>query len=474
MTPIVHAVSISEIMYNPVGSDNNLEYVEVISEEEINLSEYTIEDAASSDGLVLLQYWDSVYYLIVEEGFNYSGVNASVYSAGATIGNNLHNEGDVVLVRYKDGSVVDVVSYTDDVGGDGNGMSLCMNVTLFECLPTPGYENMVNVTNETSEGNETNGTLPDVYVNVKITEFLPNPQGLDSDSLPDGEWVEVMNDGEAVDVEGLELCDKDWNCVEVTGETTGGSTFVPSGGYLVVYMNGKSILNNAGKEYVRLVSEGEILDEVVYEGSTEGLSWALFEGEWVMAEPTPGGTNIFDEDDTKDVVGISLLTITTLYVGRDDRVKFGDVFDVRVHVYKGKTNKQKVLLYVENVSRKVQFNVIENYQEYELVLPLVIDDNCDGDYNEGVYDVVLEGLDMKTSLPVLVNGSSAPCGTVMNFTVLTQGRSGETLLHNSSTKENRTGIMVYSSIQEHMKRYGLYGVMMLLVFVFGYFLFVKS
>ena len=51
--PCISALEISEVMYNPVGNDNNKEYVEIYSEEELNLSQYTIEDSSSSDHLSL-------------------------------------------------------------------------------------------------------------------------------------------------------------------------------------------------------------------------------------------------------------------------------------------------------------------------------------------------------------------------------------------------------------------------------------
>ena len=143
-------VVINEVMYNPDGDDNNKEYIELFLENIINLDSWIIEDISSSDTLELLQFVNSSYALIVEEGFNYDGINASVYSAGATIGNNLNNDGiENITIMDSEGNVAGLISYSDQLGADGNGMSLCIiNNTLQECFPTPGRDNTEGIIGE--------------------------------------------------------------------------------------------------------------------------------------------------------------------------------------------------------------------------------------------------------------------------------------------------------------------------------------
>ncbi len=473
----VSAVEISEIMYNPVGNDNNLEYVEVYSEEELNLSEYVFEDSSSSDELVMVQASDSRYYLIVEEGFNFSLVNASVYSAGATLGNNLNNEQDVAMLRDSSGKVITVVSYTAGMGGNGNGQALCVNGTLYECVPTPGAENPalisgINTTNMTNMTTNASSEMALVdYNGIKINEVLPNPKGLDSDEMPDGEWIELVNMGAGIELKGVEICDKEWTCIGVDGEHAP-SLFIGSHGFLVVYANGKSILNNAGVEHVRLVHEGKILDEMVYEGSHESLSWSLVDEIWIVTEPTAGLPNIKSENVNKvePAVNMSKLVIKKVHAGSDGIVKFGDTVDVRLWAYKGETNQQRVTIRVENMSTKVQVNLVEKYRSYELVLPLLIDQNCKGTLMDGVYRVVAEGLGLVTTEEMVVNGSTSSCFHEQSFTVLPRSGSGESII-NSSSQQQLTGQVVYTSRQESIKRYGLYGFIVVVLLVFGYFLF---
>ena len=84
----VNAITINEIMYNPEDSDNNKEYVEVILDDYLNLSGYKIEDLNSEDILEELKFVDNNFALIVEEGFNFTNINAS-YSAWSTINDNI-------------------------------------------------------------------------------------------------------------------------------------------------------------------------------------------------------------------------------------------------------------------------------------------------------------------------------------------------------------------------------------------------
>lgn len=123
ITPAV-AISITEIMYDPPGNDNNLEYIEVADAPE--LTGWTIADIASSDVLVPLRLNASNgYALIVEEGFNHSGLGCNIYGAGATIGNNLNNDADMIRLLGPDGAAVAAFAYNATVA-DGNGYALAL------------------------------------------------------------------------------------------------------------------------------------------------------------------------------------------------------------------------------------------------------------------------------------------------------------------------------------------------------------
>ncbi len=154
------AVRINEVMYNPEGSDNNREYVEIYGVD--NLTGYVVSDLNTNDSLQEIKYVNGSFALIVEEGFNHSGINASIYSVGATIGNGLSNEGDAIAL-YFNGTKVDSMNYT----GPGVGVEYWNN-TFYPSNGTPGFQNKNPfLRTEHEEDNETRACNLSVDLEIK-------------------------------------------------------------------------------------------------------------------------------------------------------------------------------------------------------------------------------------------------------------------------------------------------------------------
>lgn len=177
-----NGVFINEIFPNPSGDDNNKEFVEVWSAGFVNFSGFVFGDEAGNDTLVALQYVDTNYSLIVEEGFSYFGINASVYSIGATIGNNLGNTGDSLFFYAPSGILLDAFSYTSSFVIEGKSIERKNIVDSFEWLVsleengTPGRENSIlggytNVPEQETNTTENNTQNP--VNSVQITSLLP-------------------------------------------------------------------------------------------------------------------------------------------------------------------------------------------------------------------------------------------------------------------------------------------------------------
>jgi len=135
-------ITINEIMYNPRGSYTK-EYIELFLNPIINLSGYKIRDNIEEDELRLLKFSNSSYVLIIQSGFNYTGINASIYdTTDEDIGRGLNNNGDNITIKNSSGYVFDSFNYSNQLIANGNGMSLCrLNNSWYECNPTPGAEN---------------------------------------------------------------------------------------------------------------------------------------------------------------------------------------------------------------------------------------------------------------------------------------------------------------------------------------------
>ena len=196
---------INEVMYDPAGNDNNKEFVEVANQEPFNLTGWMVADSEANDTLVeLWAYAPSVpnesdelpeqyYALIVEEGFNHTGINASIYSAGATIGNNLNNDHDEIKLFSPNGTRIANMSYNKTA----NTSLEYTNGTHEESLipeGTPGRKNSrEEKVSENDAPNTTNNTTPAHTVPDPPAEEteeneiinLSAPPSTLSDSVPD-------------------------------------------------------------------------------------------------------------------------------------------------------------------------------------------------------------------------------------------------------------------------------------------------
>lgn len=407
LIPAVSAeLYINEVMYNPDGYDNNKEFVEVYTD--LDLSGFVIQDSASSDILELVkENNESNFSLIVEEGFDYTNLNATIYSVGATIGNNLNNERDFIVIKNLDDEILDVFSYTNDLGANGNGLSLCRvpdKTGIFkECDLTPGSPN----------------SKQEERVHIKINEFLPNPEGDDNAKLPEGEKIELFNLGEEdANLEEFVLVDDFGHRLTISDSHVIETTIIPKEDYLVIYTNGKSgFLNNEGFERVKLLSpSGDLIDEVSYSDSQEGVSWAFIEGSWYKSRPSFGFEN---PQEKEDVELDSQLTIENVYLGRDDKAKWGDGLRVKLRIYKGNTSKNAVYVWLskndKTYGKRTLFSITERFKEQEITVPIQIPPNCKQTYADGNYYIIASGLNAADQRKIKVIGlNSALCSQVKN------------------------------------------------------------
>lgn len=450
LVPYTSAITINEIMYNPEGSDNNREYIEIYLEDPISLTNYIIQDLASEDVLEELQYRDSNYALIVEEGFNYNSIDASVYSAGATIGNNLNNDDlEIIILKDSDENIIDAITYSDNWGGDDNDKSLCKipdkEGIWQECDPTPGLENGIS---ESSED----------FSDLEISEFLPNPLGDDNEAMPGGEFIEIFNSGESeIDLKDLKLKDAAGHTLTISDTLTLDGTIIDSNGYLTIYTNGFSgFLNNDGLEIISLLdSNKKLIKDVSYSTSEEGLSWSKVNNIWQLRLPTPNSENQLEEPETE-----SSLKIEKIYFGSDDKAKFGDSLRVKIDAYKGNSTKQSVSAYLEKgsteISKRTKFNLYTKFTNYTLTVPIQILPNCNQKFDDQEYYLIVEGLDTKDEEKVKVEGiTTSLCETVTVASTKGSKEMTYEILETPteiSTKDNiKTKIKIYNNSTESKK-----------------------
>ncbi len=167
-------IHINEIMSNPLGGDNNKEFIEIKGTKDINLSSFVIGDIASNDTLSLLRYCDECNYsLIVEKDFDYTNLNCSIYSAGSTIGNGLSNTADSVYL-YFNNSLISNVSYQNiDEGYSysliNNSWQNSLHINGSPCLDNANLNSQIIINNTNATNTNTTNSSTTINSSINIT-----------------------------------------------------------------------------------------------------------------------------------------------------------------------------------------------------------------------------------------------------------------------------------------------------------------
>ncbi len=381
-------IRINEIMANPDYDEDLNEWIEIYNDgnSSIDIKDYKIGDKlikggnSNGSGAII----SANYFGIITDSENrvydnfYFGENiVKLYLEGDLV---LSNGGKEIILYDNNGNEIDRVSYP--AIGAGEDYSLINEGWVKTSIITPG------------RSNEENKSSKNDYSVIEISEFLPDPEGDDDKAMPDGEWVELYNKGSKdLDLFGFKLRDNSEKEVLIDNVHSD-NTIIKSKKYLVVYMNGiYGFLNNNGLEKIKLYDLNDnLIDEVSYSESKEGVSWSKVDDRWRMSVPSIAGEN------SDEKINNSVLKIEQFYdLGSNKAAEWGDVLRVKVNIYKANSNKNVVYLYAkrdnEKISKETKMNVYEKFSNQTVTLPLQIYPNCDNKFSDGRYDVILEGLD---------------------------------------------------------------------------------
>ena len=173
-------VQITEIMYNPEGSDLQQEWIELqnTSEELVNLTRYGVRDASTTrhsivgppalvPGEIAIVASDRDLF-----GQTYPSYPGRIYTSALSLRNSGQNT--VSLLNESDGSV-HTVAYSTLLGGDGNGNSLHITAsgTVISGSPSPGY--ITDTVEDPSDGRPGEKTIEEVPALSKGTLTIVTP-----------------------------------------------------------------------------------------------------------------------------------------------------------------------------------------------------------------------------------------------------------------------------------------------------------
>lgn len=195
------ALQINEIMYDLPGADSGREWIEVYQEgnECVNLTQWKFFEANASHKITMKQGESSLcngkYAVIANDAdqflLDYVGYSGNLFDSSFS----LSNTGETIALKNPDGDIVDSVTYSNSLGGDGNGKSLERNASgWFESISngTPGIQNSISVQELFSQDIEQNkSSKPD----IRPANFSPlidfSIMG-HSDNVPLASVVEVI------------------------------------------------------------------------------------------------------------------------------------------------------------------------------------------------------------------------------------------------------------------------------------------
>jgi len=288
----VNAIQITEIMYAPFQGP---EWIEIYNDENrsINLSKWQFIDEKSideitccEDGCSTILHKNSYVVLTGKSRILPHFREHTLCVDDKSLGNGLSNEGETIYLNSSNNTIH--ISYRKSLGAYRNNQTLETREdgTLAESrYPTPGGQNSI-------------WNLSTQYADLIITEIMSNPFGKDNARRPHGEWVELFNpSSKAIDLKELEFTDSVIKNELYITHTNTNSTIIQPNSYAVVYRNKDTDFNlNNDHDEVRLYFQSQLLDSLSYGTTTEGMSWALYNNEWVETKPTPGEKNVFVEE----------------------------------------------------------------------------------------------------------------------------------------------------------------------------------
>lgn len=271
------------------------------------------------------------------------------------------------------------------------------------------------------EGGQEADEWPDVTGKLFISEFIPDPDGSDSE-----EWIEIFWGGDVpLNLKGFSLDDQEGGSRSFV---LGDITITPRAYRVFKKVETKLTLNNDSDAVRILDPRGEIVDLVEYEEIKKGQAYGRTQaGAWQWtSKATPGAENVFQtsktqKDDTKStsVVQINLENVQEITLGTKVRLQAtvtappgilgAQVFYAGIQVYMYKKDFPKLqlgdIVAVEGVltessgERRIKLAKRENIRIVGHVSPPVPQAATAADIDEGLEGalVKISGIIMDTT-----------------------------------------------------------------------------
>ena len=171
---------------------------------------------------------------------------------------------------------------------------------------------------------------------------------------------------------------------------------------------------------------------------------------------------IFDEKSEH-----SKINIENIYLGTDNKAKFGDNIRIKLDVYKGNTTKEEIKVYIEKNDKKItkitKFKIFDKFSNNSLTIPLQIFPNCNEKLTGGKYILYAEGIETSDKQEIIIEGLSEElCEIIVEKQIEIATTSSKTIINYSSSTINEK---IYESNTKKSERYAIYLFSLVLVMV---------
>lgn len=386
-------VLINEIMYNPAGDEFDFEYIELFGEGE-NISRWSFEgiDFTFPENTTIQGY------LVIANTLNDTGENNDFLDRYVNVScrfeymGNLLNTGETIILRDSSGAIVDVVDY-DDWAAENHSIER-LSIDGYSSDPknwaeslgvgTPGQENSVTAEKRCD-------WAVSVVINSSVS-FDPTWQiratklsGDTKANMSVAHWIEdshgaVVKNYSAIIIENA-------LSRSTSGEYT--PTLAEGDGYFI-----KANITDIS------CSDRDMSNNFVSE-------------------------LIFVQRANSEQVNASRITIKDVDL---TNVRFGDVATVDLGIYRGDTAKYAIDIVIkgkgDKVSETVTFHAKDKFTNYTLRVPIQLKPNCNEKYDDGTYEIVVEGLGVSDKKAIKVEGIKSSLCDVKEDKEKTSASSG--------------------------------------------------
>ncbi len=361
-----YAIVFNEIMYDPLGLDDNAEWFEIYNEknQSVDIQNWKFFEASTNHTItaVVKDYVldPHEFAVVAEDAVNFLSLYPNYSGTLFDSSFSLSNTGEVLVLRNKTGQVQDNFTYSYLWGGEDNGFSIGLYKNVWqETVATPAAANKIS-------------EICDWKVSIGTDSLIFDNKGNFSWSLV---VEKLLGDESAITIQRS-----------------------------IEDVNGKVV-----KSYTDLTHNITNRETLNYDPNLNPGTY-LLNAQIIPACNDTNPSNDVDQElravREQKKEAASSITVDKIYdLGSDNKAKFGQLIRAKIIAYRGDTTKETVSVYIEGkdrVSKVFSFKISEPFTKQELTLPLQIFSNCKNEFDDGTYQVVAKGFDEEDKLPMKI------------------------------------------------------------------------